>query len=232
MGKAKTDKIRSLIESAGGRFSKELGIDLHSSKPREIFRWFLAAILFGARISERLATRAFQLFDREGVASPEKILNRGWDGLVQLLDKGGYARYDFKTATKLLEVAKALEEQYGGDLNRLHAMASGGVDLENRLQSLAKGIGQVTVNIFLREMRGIWEKSGPLPSDLCVAAARTLGFIPMNLKPRKKILVELQALWKTYGLPGMDFADFEAALVRRGIRERRKKGKMINHLDE
>jgi endonuclease III len=231
MGKAKADKIRSLMESAGGRFSKELGIDLCSSKPREIFRWFLAAILFGARISERLATRTFQVFDREGVASPEKILNRGWDGLVQLLDEGGYARYDFKTATKLLGVAKALEEQYGGDLNRLHAIASDGVDLENRLQSLGKGIGQVTVNIFLREMRGIWEKADPLPGDLCVAAARRVGLIRMNLRSRREILEELQALWKTHGVPGMDFADFEAALVRRGIGERRKTGKTINHLD-
>lgn len=232
MGKAKADKIRSLMESAGGRFSKELGIDLRSSKPREIFRWFLAAILFGARISERLATRTFQVFDREGVASPEKILNRGWDGLVQLLDEGGYARYDFKTATKLLGVAQALEEQYGGDLNRLHRMASNGADLENRLQSLGKGIGQVTVNIFLREMRGIWEKADPLPSDLCVAAARRVGLIRMNLRSRREILEELQSLWKTHGLPGMDFADFEAALVRRGIEERRKTGKTINHLDE
>ncbi len=225
MGRTKASAIGNLMELAGDRFSKKLGIDLRSSNPREIFRWFLAAVLFGARISERLATRTFQVFDREGVASPEKILNRGWDGLVQLLDEGGYARYDFKTATKLLEVAKALEEQYGGDLNRLHRMASSSSDLEKRIQSLAKGIGQVTVNIFLREMRGIWAKADPLPSDLCIAAARRVGLIRMSLRSKREILEELQALWKKHGLSGMDFADFEAALVRRGIEERRKKAR-------
>lgn len=222
MGRARADKIRSLMEAAEGRFSKDLGIDLRPSGPREIFRWFLAAILFGARISERVAAKTFQVFDREGLTSPEKILDRGWDGLVRLLDEGGYARYDFKTATKFLEVAKAVEEQYGGDLNRLHVMASDGADVEDRIQSLAKGIGQVTVNIFLREMRGIWEKASPLPGDLCVTAARNLGLIRIKLKSREKILAELQTLWKTHGLPGMDFADFEAALVRKGIEERRK----------
>jgi endonuclease III len=153
MGKTKADKIQSLMESTGGSFSKVLGMDLRSSRRQEVFRWFLAAILFGARISERLAAKTFQVFDLAGVTSPEKILERGWEGMVQLLDEGGYARYDFKTATKLLEMAKALAEQYGGDLNRLHGMASDPADLENRIQSLAKGIGQVTTNIFLRDMR-------------------------------------------------------------------------------
>jgi hypothetical protein len=223
MGKVKADTIQNLMESTGGTFSKGLGIDLRSSKSGEIFKWFLAAILFGARISERLATKTFQVFDREGVTSPEKILSRGWDGLVQLLDEGGYARYDFKTATKLLEVAEAIEKQYCADLNRFHGMANDNSDLENRIQSLAKGIGQVTTNIFLREMRGIWEKADPLPSDLCVMAARSLGLIPKNLNSRERILAELKTLWKAHGSPGMDFADFEAALVRWGIKNRRKK---------
>lgn len=88
--------------------------------------------------------------------------------MVRLLDEGGYVRYDFKTATKLLDLARVLEEQYGGDLNRFHELASGHLDLVKCLQSLAKGIGPVTTGIFLREMRGIWEKANPLPGDLCI----------------------------------------------------------------
>jgi hypothetical protein len=222
MGKVNADTIRNLMESTGSTFSKGLGIDLRSGKPGEIFKWFLAAILFGARISESLAARTYQVFDREGITSPERILKKGWDGLVQLLDEGGYARYDFKTATKLLETAQALEEQYGGNLNRLHGAARDHPDLENRIQSLAKGIGPVTTNIFLREMRGIWEKAEPLPGGLCTAAARSLGLIPMNLKSRERILGELKNLWKENGLPEKDFADFEAALVRWGMENRKK----------
>jgi len=221
MGKAKAGIIRNLMQTTGGCFSKGLGIDLPSARREEIFRWFLASILFGARISEKIAIQTFRVFDRQGVTSPKKIVDGGWDGLVQLLDEGGYVRYDFKTATKLLEVAEALQSQYGGDLNWLHDMSSDSSDLEDRLRSLAKGIGQVTTNIFLREMRGIWEKAGPLPGDLCIVAAKDLGLIRKNIRSKGAILAELKALWKAHGVPGKDFTDFEAALVRKGIEDRR-----------
>jgi hypothetical protein len=223
MRKKKSDIIQDLIQRGGGSYSRNLGIDLKSLRPGEEFKWLLASILFGTRISEKIAVQTFRVFAREGVASPKTILDRGWDGLVQILDEGGYARYDFKTATKLLDVVQGLQMQYGGDLNRLHEMAEDNADLESRLQSLAKGIGPVTVNIFLRELRGIWEKADPLPGDLGVEAARGIGLLSRNLASKKKIFEELKDLWKTHGLPGMDFTDFEAALVRQGIESRRKK---------
>jgi hypothetical protein len=175
--KTQADLIQTLMETTKGSFAKSLGIDLCSFDSTEIFKWFLAAILYGARIPEEIAQRTFQVFARDGVICPKRILNTGWEGLVRLLDEGGYARYDFKTATKLLEMAGALENNYDGDLNRLHDLSRDRVDLEKRLQFLAKGIGQVTTNIFLREMRGIWEKANPIPADLCIEAARDLGLI-------------------------------------------------------
>ncbi len=217
--------IGDLLQKKGGVYSRNLGIDLQSRKPGEIFRWFLASILFGARISETIASNTFQTFRRKGVDTPEGILRIGWNGLVRVLDEGGYARYDFKTATKLLETVQSLQKEYRGDLNRLHGLAADSRDLENRLQKLAKGIGPVTVNIFLREMRGAWRKADPLPGEACVIGAWRYGFFPGHMKSREKILVELKALWKYHRVPGFDFADFEAALVREGMGERRKKGK-------
>ncbi len=41
-------EITRLIEDQGGRFSVELGIDLKSGSSKEIFKWFLASLLFGA----------------------------------------------------------------------------------------------------------------------------------------------------------------------------------------
>ena len=48
----KKETIAQLMEKWGGRYSKELGIDLESGRSDEIFKWFLASILFGARISQ------------------------------------------------------------------------------------------------------------------------------------------------------------------------------------
>ena len=50
----------------GGRYSAELGIDVDAGDA-EIKRWFLAATLFGARISARIAERAFRVLDEGGL---------------------------------------------------------------------------------------------------------------------------------------------------------------------
>jgi len=215
--------VHALIKQHGGRFSVELGIDLSSGLSREIFRWFFASVLFGARISESIVNKTFREFDTRDIVSPKTVLDTGWDGLVEVLDRGGYVRYDFKTATKLLDLCRTLTENYGADLATLHAAATDPKDLEQRLKALAKGIGEVTVNIFLREMRGIWERANPLPSDLVVMAAKDRGIVPKAVKDRSQVLTLLMEAWKESGMKKKDFPDFEATLVRAGIELRRRK---------
>ncbi|MGQ9694106.1 MAG: hypothetical protein ACUVWV_05110 [Thermodesulfobacteriota bacterium] len=215
-------KIKKLLKEFGGRFARELNIDLSSLRDRELFKWFLAAILYGAPIPEKIASKTFQIFAQRKIDSPAKLLKIGWEGLVSLLDEGGYVRYDFKTATKLLEMSQRLQENYRGRLKKIYKEAKDSRNLEKRLQSLAKGIGPLTINIFLRELRELWKKADPLPSDLCVAAALDLGFIPQHIRSPQKILADLKSLWPKGRVMGYDFVDFEAALVRYGLNMRRR----------
>jgi hypothetical protein len=46
-----------LVTSRGGRYASSLGIDLAAADAGERFKWFLAAVLFGTRISAALAIR-------------------------------------------------------------------------------------------------------------------------------------------------------------------------------
>jgi len=149
-------------------YSEELGLDL--SKPEDRFKWFLASLLFAKRISAEIAKKTYRRFEDEGLTTPEKILAAGWDLLVQVLDSGGYVRYDFSTASNLLGIMKELKEKYG-DLESLHRESIDPRDLEKRLQEF-KGVGPVGVNIFLRELRGIWEKAKPEPSKIAIKAAQ------------------------------------------------------------
>jgi endonuclease III len=204
--------IEKLLVGIGGKFSRELGIDLTGNDPAEIFKWFLAAKLFGARISTRIAVRTFHEFERRGVVTPEHILATGWDGLVSILDAGGYVRYDFSTATRLLAIMEALTRSYGGDLNTLHERARNSTDLERLLKELGTGIGDVTVNIFLRELRTVWPKARPPLSPPALLAAEHLGLVGLGEKP----LVVLESLWSKHSVAGKDFCDFEAALIRLG----------------
>lgn len=209
-------KLKGLIERLGSRFSLSLGINLSSGDKREVFKWFLASILFGARISETIVINTYREFEEKRILSPEDILDTGWDGLVEILDRGGYVRYDFKTATKLLDVCRSLMDKYRGDLNVLHSMATDEGDLEERLKALGKGIGDVTANIFLREMRGIWKKAEPLPSEMVIMAAGNTGIIPEELKDKKESLRLLMEKWNSEGMKMKDFPDLEAALLRLG----------------
>jgi hypothetical protein len=206
-----------MVRKLGGRFSRELGINLAGGGSEEIFKWFLASVLFGARISETIAVRTYREFEKEGLLSAGRIVACEWDGLVAVLDVGGYARYDFKTATKLLNVCRALVKNYGGDLNGMHAAATDTADLEERLKALGKGIGDVTVNIFLRELRSVWSNAEPSPSDLVLKAAKHLGLIPKASEDKRHALALLKEKWVAEGNRPQGFADFEAALLRWGL---------------
>lgn len=135
----------------GKIYSRDLGIDLKSEKEEEIFKWFLACLLFGKPIQQEVAKRTYFEFVKEEILSPEKILKAGWDKLVEILDRGGYVRYDFSTATKLLHICKELKERYG-NLTALFKKAKNKKDLARRLQEF-KGIGPVTTRIFLRDLK-------------------------------------------------------------------------------
>lgn len=168
-------------------YSEELGLDL--SKPEDRFKWFLASILFAKRISAETAKETYLHFEREELTSPDAILKAGWDRLVEVLDSGGYTRYDFSTATRLLGIVKTLKEKYGS-LERLHAESSSPSNLEKRLQEF-KGVGPVGVNIFLRELRGIWEKAKPTPSPMAALTAQRIGLDPEDVEPLESQLVRL-----------------------------------------
>lgn len=207
------------MAEAGGSHAAALGIELAGLRAGQVYQWFLAAVLYGAPIPESVATHTWREFARSGVTTPHGMLAAGWDGLVAILDRGGYVRYDYKTATKLLDVNRALIADYGGDLNRLHAAATDPADLERRLMALGKGIGAVTTGIFLRELRGRWEKAAPALSPLALQAAVALGYVKGDTEDP---LAELKQLWQGQGGTDVNFVDFEAALVRAGLRLRRR----------
>ena len=168
-------------------YLEELGLNL--TKPEDRFKWFLASVLFAKRISAEIAKETYLYFEQEELTSPTAIMQAGWDRLVEVLDSGGYTRYDFSTATNLLGIVKTLKEKYGS-LERLHAESGSPVDLEKRLLEF-RGVGPVGVNIFLRELRGIWEKARPKPSAMAVLTAQKIGLKPEDLEQYESQLVRL-----------------------------------------
>lgn len=141
-------------------YARHLGIRLASRKEEEFFKWFLACLLFGKPIQTEIAEGAWHALIAEKLTSPQAVLRAGWDKLVLLLDRAHYVRYDFSTATKLLEVSRELIRRYG-TLTNLLALAGTPVELSRRLQEF-RHIGPVTARIFLREIKPIrYRAAGP-----------------------------------------------------------------------
>jgi len=189
--------IKKLISQYGKLYSEQLGIKIRTKTEKEFFKWFLASVLFGKRISEHIAMKTYREFEGARILTPKKILEAGWDRLVELLDAGGYVRYDFSTATRLLELSSELLNRYDEKpLTRIHGIARDKSELESILQSF-KGIGPVTTNIFLRELRTVWEKADPEP-------------LPIVRKLAKKYKIDLD----TFNRKTEKFMRLEAALIR------------------
>ena len=132
-------------------YSTELKINLKSGKDKELFKWFLACLLFGKPIQQEIAKRTYFEFEKEKLFSSDAIIKAGWHKLVKVLDKGHYVRYDFSTATKLLEICKELKKRYK-TIKNLFKNSKNYADLKKRLLEF-KGIGPVTVKIFLRDIK-------------------------------------------------------------------------------
>jgi len=191
------DTIRRELERSL-LYSEELGIDLAKRSDAVYFRWFLASLLFGARISETTAKNTYRSFIRHSLTNPQKILKAGWDFLVYIvMREGGYVRYDGRKSTQVLRNCEMLAAEYGGCLSRLHDAARDARDLEQRLLAFY-GVGPVTMNIFLRELRPFWAKANPDP-------------LPAAERLAKRFSIDLTR----YRRKSVVFARVEAGLIRR-----------------
>ncbi len=205
--------LRKVLRKYGKKYSELLGIKLKGGKDNEIFKWFIASILFGARINETIAVNTYKAFEKNNLLNFKSMRKASWNRLVHVLDDGGYVRYDESTASNLIVCVKLLERKYKGKISNIHKTAKDNKDLEERLQEF-KGIGPTTVNIFLRDLRGIWKKADPKLGHLARIAAKQL-----KIKDAKEF-------WKENKVRGYDFVNFETALMRLGREARRKKCKV------
>ncbi|MFC1546558.1 hypothetical protein ACFL4O_02445 [bacterium] len=176
--------INKLIKSR--LYSEELGINLKEKSDKELFKWLLASILFGARISESTAKKTYKTFEKYNILAPEKILRAGWEFLVNpIMREGGYVRYDEKTSTQILRNCGTFIKKYNGSFDGLLNKAQNNQDIENKLMEFY-GIGPITANIFLRELRPFWKKVNPEPL-LAVKKLAEKYNININSYDRKKI---------------------------------------------
>ncbi len=166
-------------------YSEELGIEIASLSDRELFKWFIASLLFGGRVTPRVAKQGYLALRRNRLLSPRRLAEAGETDVGALLVQAGYVRDARQKSASVVRASQKLCDAYQGSLQRLHDTAESPRQLEALLMEFP-GVGPVTANIFLRELRPFWRKADPSPLGRVVAHMNQRGF-DLGGVPRKSL---------------------------------------------
>ncbi len=198
-----TRVIEELVAEHGRTYAEEAGIPLKDT-PQPLYRLLLMALLLSTRIRTSIALATVRELQEAGLKDPRRMTEADWQERVDALGRGGYRRYDERTATQLGEGAELLTEHWGGDLRRMRKEADGDVPALRGLLQEIPGIGPAGADIFLREVQQVWPEVAPYLDAKALSGAERLG-LPKD--PEK--LMELAG--------GTEPAVLAAALVRAAL---------------
>ncbi|MGW5370862.1 endonuclease [Streptomyces sp. NPDC004009] len=166
--------VRELVSAHGRTYAEEAGIRLKDT-PQPLYRLLVLSLLLSARIRASVAVAAARALHDEHLDSPRRMAAADWRRRVDALGRGGYRRYDERTATQLGDGAELLNERWRGDLRRLHEEAGGDTGELRRLLQEEPGIGPAGADIFLREAQRVWPDVAPYLDRKALSGAGRLG---------------------------------------------------------
>jgi hypothetical protein len=166
--------VRELVGAHGRTFAEDAGIKLKDT-PQPLYRLLVLALLLSARIRGSVAVDSARELYRAGMRDPRRMAEAGWQRRVDALGRGGYRRYDERTATQLGDGAELLTERWGGDLRRMRKEADGDVGELRRLLQEVPGLGPAGADIFLREAQRVWPEAAPYLDRKALDGAERLG---------------------------------------------------------
>lgn len=152
--------VRELVGAHGRTYAEEAGIGLKDT-PQPLYRLLVLSHLLSARIRGSIALATARVLHEAGLRDPRRTAQASWQQRVDALGRGGYRRYDERTATQLGDAAELLSERWGGDLRRPRREADGDISELRRLLQEFPGIGPAGAGIFLREAQGVWPEAAP-----------------------------------------------------------------------
>ncbi len=184
--------VQVLLERHGRTFAEELGIDLTANTPEVLFRWLCAALLLSARIRVANAMRAARALADRGWTTAQNMAAASWEERTRVLNQSGYARYDESAARMLGATADLVLAEYGGDLRKLRAAAGHDPARERALLKACKGVGEVGVDIYFRELQIVWQELYPFADRKARRTAAQLALPPdaeglAELVPREEL---------------------------------------------
>lgn len=171
MADSSKELVRRLLSTAGTTYSEEAGIRL-KDQPMPLFQLLTLCMLASKPIDAATAVQAARELFRDGLRTSHAVLKADRATMIRAFGRAHYVRYDESSATRLVDIAASVRDDYGGDLRKL---ATGDVKATGRLLKQFKGIGDTGADIFLREIQDVWTWARPYFDKRAVTAARQLG---------------------------------------------------------
>jgi hypothetical protein len=166
--------VQRVLDHAGISYADEAGIRLKDT-PMPLFQLLTLSMLASKPIDAAIAMRAARELFRIGLRTPSAVLDAKRSDMINAFGRAHYVRYDESSATRLVDIATTVRDDYGGDLRRLAARSDRDVTSTARLLKQFKGIGDTGADIFLREVQDVWPWLRPYFDDRAIAAAKDLG---------------------------------------------------------
>jgi len=195
-----TPTVRTVLDRFGTTLAAEAGLRVEN-RPAPLFQLLVLTELVSARIATSVAVATAGELRAAGWTTAERLAEAGRQPLVAALGRGGYRRYDLRTAALLPQLAKDVLTRYRGDLRNLARTAEEDVGRAAVLLREFPGIGPVGAAVFLREAQAVWPWVRPFLDDRSREGARRVG-----LPEEAEALAAL--------VPGEDFARLAAGLAR------------------
>lgn len=173
-GPDRTALAQALLDRYGRTYADEAGIRL-ADRPAPLYQLLVLSTLLSARIPAGTALAAARELFAAGWRTPRAMAAADWQDRVDALGRGGYRRYDERTAAMLGDGADLLARRWRGDLRRLHAEAHGQAGRAASLLTEFPGIGPAGADIFLREAQGVWPEFAPHLDAKVLDGARKLS---------------------------------------------------------
>ena len=168
------DTVRRLLSEAGGTYAEQAGIT-PADKPMPLFELLVLCMLASKPIDANIAMRAARELFGEKIRTPDSVLAAERKTVIDAFGRASYARYDESSATRLTQIATAVNEDYHGDLRGLADRADGDVTAAKKLLEKFTGIGDTGADIFLREIQDVWTWVRPYFDPRALGAAKELG---------------------------------------------------------
>ncbi len=132
--------VKELLDRYGRTYAEETGIRL-ADRPGPLYQLLVLSTLLNARVPAGVAIAAARELFAAGCRGPRAMSEAGWQDRVDVLDRGGYVRYEERTATMLGDGADLLSSRWHGDLRRLRDQAGGDPGMTEALLAGFPGLG-------------------------------------------------------------------------------------------